>query len=123
MKKLFVLLLFVLPLFAMSQNPIMQWDFESIRNRNLIEASTNIADTIEGNFEEAAGVSGKGLRLDGFTTRIVREMSDLKMTDKEFTLEAWVSLGEYPWNWCPVITTESNEIKGYRLMIGPLGQI
>jgi hypothetical protein len=123
MKAQFLLLYIVTPLLAMGQKPIMQWDFESIRNRNIIEASTNIADTIEGNFEEAAGVTGKGLRLDGFTTRVVREDSDLIKPAKEFTIEAWVSLGEYPWNWCPVITTESDEVKGYRLMIGPMGQI
>ena len=101
----------------------MQWDFENIKNRNTIDVSTNSTDTIEGNFEEAAGVAGKGLRLDGFTTRVIHEGSDLKNPGNEFTIEAWVALGEYPWNWCPLITTESNEVKGYRLMIGPMGQV
>jgi hypothetical protein len=123
MRRLLLIFILGLPLVAFSQKPIMQWDFESIKNRTLIENSTNIADTIEGNFEEAAGVTGKGLRLDGSTTRVIRKTSDLKKTDKEFTIEAWISLGEYPWNWCPVITTESNEVKGYRLMIGPMGQV
>ena len=123
MKNLFLLLLLVLPMIAISQKPIMQWDFENIKDRNSIEISTNIGDTIEGNFEEAAGISGKGLRLDGFTTRVIRKGNDLKKVDNEFTIEAWVALGEYPWNWCPVITTESNEVKGYRLMVGPMGQV
>jgi len=123
MKKFFLALITAIPLFAMSQKPIMQWDFENIKNRNSIEFSTNIADTIEGNFEEAAGVSGKGLRLDGFTTRVVREESDLKKPAGDFTIDTWVSLGEYPLNWCPVITTESDEVKGYRLMVGPMGQV
>ncbi len=123
MKRLFFLLFAGMPLLAMSQNPIMHWDFENIRNRNSIEVLTDIGDTIEGNFEEATGVAGKGLRLDGFTTRVVRKSSDIKNVASEFTIEAWVSLGEYPWNWCPVLTTESNEVKGYRLMIGPLGQV
>lgn len=123
MKNLFLLLLLVLPMIAISQKPIMQWDFENIRDRNSMEISTNIADTIEGNFEEAAGISGKGLRLDGFTTKVIRKGNDLKKVDNEFTIEAWVALGEYPWNWCPVITTESNEVKGYRLMVGPMGQV
>ncbi len=101
----------------------MQWDFENITNRTCIEPSTGVADTIEGNFETAPGVVGKGLRLDGLTTRVLRNAGVLKNPDQEFTIEAWVSLGEYPWNWCPVITTESNEVKGYRLMIGPLGQV
>ncbi|MCD6392425.1 MAG: LamG domain-containing protein [Planctomycetes bacterium] len=101
----------------------MKWDFETIKNAESIELSTNIADTIEGNFEEATGIAGKGLRLDGFTTRVIRKQKDIIIPGTEFTIEAWVSLGEYPLNWCPVITTESDEVKGYRLLIGPYGQV
>jgi len=108
---------------TIAQTPVMTWDFETVRNRSAIEESTNIADTIEGNFEQATGVIGKGLRLDGFTTRIIRNGKDIKKLGTSFTIEAWVSLGEYPLNWCPVITTESEEVKGYRLMIGPYGQV
>jgi hypothetical protein len=107
----------------MSQQLLMQWDFEHIKNRNAHDVSSNITDTIEGNFEQAAGVVGHGLRLDGFTTRVIRERADLKKPGNEFTIESWVALGEYPWNWCPLITTESNEVAGYRLMIGPMGQV
>ena len=111
------------PFLTMGQKAIMQWDFENIKNKTCIEPSTEIADTIEGNFESAPGVAGKGLRLDGFTTRIIREGKDLKKPGTEFTIEAWVALGAYPLNWCPVITTESDEVKGYRLLIGPYGQV
>jgi len=123
MKKLWLILISLMSLAAAAQEPVMQWNFEKIVNRNLFEVSSNIPDTIEGNFEEAAGVAGKGLRLDGFTACVIREGSDLKKPGKEITIEGWVSLGEYPWNWCPVLTTESNEVKGYRLLIGPLGQV
>lgn len=123
MKKFYLLLIIVFPLFSMSQQLLMQWNFENIKNRNLYEVSTNITDTIEGNYQESAGVEGKGLRLDGFTTRVIREGSAMKKPGNEFTIEAWVALGEYPWNWCPLITTESGEVTGYRLMIGPMGQV
>ncbi len=123
MRRLLLVLFLLIPLILRSQTPVMKWDFEKIQNRNAIEISTNISDTIEGNFEEADGVIGKGLRLDGFTTRIIRKGTSIKKPGNEFTIEAWVSLGEYPLNWCPVITTESNEVKGYRLMIGPYGQV
>ena len=109
--------------FCMAQTPVTIWDFETVKNRVAIETSTNIADTIEGNFELVNGVTGMGLRLDGFTTRVVRSGKDIKNPGTEFTIEAWVSLGEYPLNWCPVITAESDEVKGYRLMIGPYGQV
>ena len=61
MTKFILSLITAFPLFALSQKPLMQWDFENIKNRNLIDVSTNIADTIEGNFEAANGVAGKGL--------------------------------------------------------------
>ncbi len=108
---------------TLAQTPVMKWDFETISNRTLIDPAKNISDTIEGNFEPASGVRGNGLRLDGFTTRIVRSGKDIVKPGPELSVEAWVSLGEYPVNWCPVITTETDEIKGYRLMIGPYGQV
>jgi len=123
MKRLLILIFIVAPLIAPAQKSVMQWNFENIKNRKSIDQLSNIADTIEGNFEEAAGVSGKGIRLDGFTTRIIRDGRNLPNPGSEITIEAWVSLGEYPWNWCPLLTTESNEVKGYRLMIGPYGQV
>lgn len=108
---------------TMAQTPVMTWNFETIRNRTAIEESTKIADSIEGNFEWVEGVAGKGLRLDGFTARVMRKGKEIKKPGTTFTIEAWVALGEYPLNWCPVITTESDEVKGYRLMIGPYGQV
>ena len=63
------------------------------------------------------------MRLDGFTTCVRKKTNDITWPEKEFSVEAWVALGNYPWNWCPIITTESDEIKGWRLMLGPLGQI
>jgi hypothetical protein len=123
MKRNTVWLFLLISSVALCQTPVMTWDFETIKDGKLIEAATNIEDTLEGNFEEAPGVNGKGLRLDGFTTRVIRQAKDVKTPGTELTIEAWVSLGEYPLNWCPVLTTESAEIKGYRLLIGPYGQV
>ena len=102
--------------------PLMHWGFENVRNRHVIETGTGITDTIEGYFTAVPGVSGQGLRLDGFTACVRRIASEKASPGEEFTVEAWFALGNYPWNWCPVLTTESNETKGYRLMIGPHGQ-
>jgi len=105
-----------------AQNPQIHWSFENNANHKTVESIGGKADTLEGYFGEMAGVKGKGLALDGFTSCLkstgTRQIKGLK----EFTIEAWIALGEYPWNWCPILTTESNEIKGYRLMVGPLGQ-
>jgi hypothetical protein len=130
MKRCLLSLVLAMPLLAWSQKPLMHWDFENVKpaapgpQAPAAPGAAAIppADIYEGHFEEAPGVVGKGIRMDGFTTRIIRDGAALVKPGNEFTVEGWVSLGEYPWNWCPVFTTESNEVKGYRLMIGPWGQ-
>jgi len=128
-----VLTLFALTLPAAAQrtdgaegrdsDPIMFWDFEKANIKTSIEDISGPADILEGNCKEAKGIKGTGLRLDGFTACVRRKAEDKKIPSDELTIEAWVALGNYPWNWCPIFTTESNEVKGYRLLLGPLGQI
>ncbi|MFC2117443.1 LamG domain-containing protein [Bacteroidota bacterium] len=124
MRILIILLVLLTPSIISGQEnkAIMHWGFEEIENRNLIESDGSIKDSIEGNFEQAPGIKGKGLRFDGFTTSVIRDSKDKLSPGNEFTVEAWIALGSYPWNWCPVFTTESNETKGFRLSVGPLGQ-
>ncbi|MBW6533817.1 MAG: LamG domain-containing protein [Mariniphaga sp.] len=88
-----------------------------------MEKISGIADTLEGNFSIVEGMKGKGLKLDGFTTCLKHDDRKMPVAGDEFTVEAWITLENYPWNWCPVLTTENNETKGYRLMIGPHGQV
>jgi hypothetical protein len=106
-----------------AQTPLIHWNFEQVTNRNTLEVTRNRRDTIEGNFQQIQGARGLGLHLDGFTACLRGKASRQPENLKEFTVEAWVALSEYPLNWCPVLTTESNEIKGYRLMAGPAGQV
>ena len=106
-----------------AQDLLLSWDFEEMNNRSTREGVSGRADTLEGNFKLVDGIKGNGLKLDGFTTRLIHEDEKMAAPGSEFSVEAWVSLGNYPWNWCPVLTTENKEVKGYRLMVGPHGQI
>ncbi len=105
-----------------AQDPILLWDFNDISERTTLEHQSGIADTLEGNFNSAPGIAGEGLRLDGFTACLKHSDKTMPVPDEEITVESWVALGNYPWNWCPVLTTENQETKGYRLMIGPHGE-
>lgn len=107
---------------SIAQNPQSHWNFENVGSGTSIELLSGIADTLEGNFHEADGVIGKGIRLDGFTSCLKTQGNNRLVRGDEITIEAWVSLGNYPWNWCPIISTVSNENQGYRLQVGPLGQ-
>ncbi len=121
---LLVLMLVVPCLFAdlRADDPIMHWDFEKTDGAYTIGKVSGCADSLEGNYLPAGGVRGKGLRLDGFTACVRRSPENVVSPKRDFTVEAWVALGGYPWNWCPVLTTESDEVTGFRLLLGPLGQ-
>ena len=121
-KKLAVIILAVCAIEAAAQDPKAHWTFETLDGSKTPEAVSRTMDTLEGYVEQAPGVRGNGLRLDGFTTCLRTSGPDRVVTGDEITVEAWIALGEYPWNWCPVLTSENDEVKGYRLMIGPLGQ-
>lgn len=118
-----ILISFCCPVPVSAQDPMMHWDFETIEGETTVERISGTADTLEGNFEEARGVKGTGLRLDGFTACIRRSADKVTTPGDEYSIEAWVALGNYPWNWCPIVTTESEGVSGYRLMVGPLGQL
>jgi len=123
MKKTFaVIVLALCAVEAAAQDAKVRWPFDALQNGRTRETISGKMDPVEGYAEGAPGVRGNGLRLDGFTACVRASGPDRVVTGDEITVEAWVALGEYPWNWCPVLTSESDEVKGYRLLIGPLGQ-
>jgi len=142
---IFSLSFFLIPSFA--QEPKIHWNFEKIEgirtkqtlkanfnpemsppvayvvNGKTLEAINRKWDSLEGNFAVAGGIKGQGLRLDGFTTCLRSAETSPPNIKDEITVEAWVALGEYPLNWCPILTTETTQVDGYRLMVGPYGQV
>ena len=121
-KKLVVIMLALCAVQAAAQDAKVRWTFDTLADGLTRESVSGKMDAVEGYAERAPGVLGDGLRLDGFTAGLRAAGPDRVVTGDEITVEAWIALGEYPWNWCPVLTSENDEVKGYRLMIGPLGQ-
>jgi len=79
------------------------WSFDRIDERATADSVAASNDSIGGNFKAVAGVLGKAVKFDGFTTEIVRPAAAAPKVGKSFTLEAWVALGAYPWNWCQLV--------------------
>ncbi len=122
-KTFYLAALLILTSFSIkAQNPVSHWDFGKLNNGTILEKISGIADTVEGYSYEAKGVIGSGLRFDGFTSCVKTMGNNRIAKGDELTVEAWVALGNYPWNWCPLVSTISDETQGYRLQIGPLGQ-
>lgn len=94
-----------------SQNPITEWNFNTE------------PDGIEGYYRIVHGVVNQGLKLDGFTSLIREEPSKLSALRDSYTLEGWIALAAYPWNWCPILTQMKEETGGFSFEIGPRGEL
>ena len=106
-----------------AENLLVWWSFDQVQNGRTLERVALIEDVVGGNYKQPPGVVGKALQFDGFTTEIVRQAAVATHVPASFTLEAWVALGAYPWNWCPLIEQCRGTNAGYSLAIGPRGQV
>jgi len=61
------------------------------------------------------GVSGTALQFDGYNTVVALDPADSPHIADGLTLEAWIAIGAYPWNWCPIV--QQGDDAGYALGI------
>ena len=109
--------------FAQSSEPVAKWSFEEITGSTIKDSVRGTEDKIGGLYKLVPGVKGKGLRFDGYTTHIVRKAKDVPELSTAFTLDAWVALDTYPWNWVPIIDNNLDNLVGYFLGIDPFGHV
>lgn len=126
------------------KGPVSVWNFEDIQKNERItpqgvnwwekpeQVITNtVTDDISGEtgmihgnyFKLVSGISGKALLLDGITSFVessCEEASCQEITE-DFSVGAWIALGAYPANWCPVVYHNTISAKGYFLGIDAFG--
>ena len=99
------------------------WAFDDgAAARSALDAVSGVQDAIEGHAKFVPGVSGTGLRFDGYTTRVIRKGNNAPRLGEAFTMEAWVAPAALPWNWCPVLSQEKDGLVGYSFGVGPRGE-
>jgi len=80
------------------------------------------------------GVLGYALKFDGFSSYLEgkpesmghRQNEDGEKSfefPREISVEAWVSLGAYPWNWAPILTVGKYKITGFYFGIDSRGRV
>ncbi len=97
---------------AKSLRPVAWWCFDDADSIGL-DSVNNIADKVQGRFWVVKGVKGRAVRFDGFTAHLSREAQQTPEITGPFTVEAWVALGAYPWNWCPLVDHSQQPSSGY----------
>jgi Concanavalin A-like lectin/glucanases superfamily len=107
--------------YAQDKKPTAKWSFDGNHGANPIDSIRGVKAAIGGNYKYVAGVSGDGLRFDGYTTSMTVNSRALSISPKGFTVEAWVALDAYPWNWVPVVDQERQRQEGFFLGIDAFG--
>jgi hypothetical protein len=89
---------------------VAHWALDEDRGRIALDSASGTEDAIGGFVERLPGVSGRALRFDDMTTHVRREAARAPSLDEAFTVEAWVALQAYPWNWTALVEQGGREI-------------
>jgi hypothetical protein len=102
--------------------PVKWWKFDEGAGNATREAVAGDACEVAGHCAYwKRGVSGTALAFDGYTSAIRLPAEKAPAVADAVTLEGWVALGAYPWNWTPIVQQGHDE--SYYLGIGPHGHV
>ena len=102
----------------------VKWSFESNQGSNPRDEISGKLGKIEGKYKYVPGVSGDGLRLDGYTTSMTVNRGSVPSPGTDgLTVEAWLALDTYPWNWVPLVEQESQHQGGFSLAVDALATL
>ena len=118
-------LLILIPVRAVTKDPglVARWSFNEQKCGLTRESVSGVDDRVEGFCKYVSGVSGNGLRFDGYTTSVVHRADSTPKLSEAFTIEAWVALDTYPWNWAPVVDQQDTQQAGYFFGIDAYGHV
>ena len=143
--KLLLIIAITLPNFSYTRDngPVAWWKLDSLDKEENINPLTrkgrptpeidrvySVNDDVSGNkdrvvgtfFKLVPGVRGNAILLDGNTSYIQRRGESVPKLTNEFSVDAWVALGAYPTNWCPIIDHSSNSDNGFFFGIDAYGR-
>jgi hypothetical protein len=94
--------------------PVALWHFEPGPAGRATDSVSNEQDTVHGPARyHPQGVRGASLKLDGFASRVERAADKAPRLDGAFSIEAWVALQEYPWNWTGIVDRQEDKKAGF----------
>ena len=111
------------PALAQDAGPVARWSFDNVTGPVARDSVAGIDDKVGGFYKSVPGVSGNGLRFDGYTTSVVRKADAAPKIHGSFSVEAWIALDTYPWNWLPVVDQEEDHQTGYFFGLDAFGHV
>jgi len=102
--------------------PVRYWKFdEGLGDRTKESITGHLSDIPGPKTLWRKGVSGTAIQFDGYNTEVNLPLSKAPDLRTGLTLEAWIAVGAYPWNWCPIV--QQGDEKGYFLGMDADGHI
>jgi hypothetical protein len=92
------------------QDPVLWWKFDTITNGTLTEEVGSQQDIVKGYHRLVQGVKGNALKLDGYTTSVIRDAAKVPDFNDGLAIEAWIALQALPWNWSGIVSQGGNII-------------
>ncbi len=102
---------------------VAQWAFDDHRGGAVHDSVSGHDTPILNNYQWVKGVSGDGLKFDGFTTVIELAPKDAPRVGPGFTVESWVAMQSYPWNWVPIVDQHKDDASGYFFGVDAEGRL
>lgn len=99
------------------------WTFDWVVDDKIADKSGHFSDQIHGKYTHVKGVEGNALKFDGFRTYVHRQPDEVPQIAGDFTIEAWIALGEYPWFWAPLIELRNVAFEGFMFGIDKRGNL
>ena len=116
----------MVPAFAAAQlnsGLVAWWKFDQGSGNRALESIHQEQDPIVNRFQWVPGVSGTGLKFDGFTTVVTSDVSHTPHLGGSFTIEAWIAIHEYPVNWVAIVDQEKEHSSGYYFGVDSGGRL
>lgn len=108
---------------AQVRQPIAKWSFDESSGMAARNSINGAEDKISGFFLRVPGVSGNALQFDGDTTSVVEAAATLPPMSNAFTIDAWIAINTYPWNWVPIVDRRNAQRAGYLFGIDSFGHL
>lgn len=102
----------------------VRWDFHQSQGATPVDSLHGVKASLEGEYAYVPGVSGDGVRFDGYTTSMTVPWRDADSSIRNgFTAEAWVALNTYPWNRVPLLDREIDSQQGFFFGLDAFGHL
>ena len=120
---LLAVLLFACRVSAQTAKPVTHWSFDEDDGDQVHDSIGHANGKITGVYKHVSGALSNGLRLDGETSGVTIAAADTPHLKGPFTIDGWIAINAYPWNWVPIIDNRREEQAGYFFGIDSFGHL